>query len=76
VSVGIEHLIRPDGNIILADGRRAMCWRLRVMAARRRVPKPSVYRFYSHHAWHYCAPKAHFDPCNINYDDYIEVTWS
>jgi hypothetical protein len=71
VSVGYEHLIRPDGNIILADGRRAMCWRLRVMAARRRVPKPSIYRFYSGYAWHYCLREQFRAK-----DDYIEVTWS
>ncbi len=79
MSTGIAHLFRPDGNIRLADGRRYMCWRLRVMAARKRVPKPSVYRFWGYNAWHYGLPSQRPSPGTFDFDrapDYIEVIWS
>jgi hypothetical protein len=73
--LSLDHLIRPDGNILLSDGRRAMCWRLRVLAARARVPRPDVYRFYSHYAWHVCLHEQRPEPCRPDTAHYIEVTW-
>lgn len=47
-------------------------WRGRLLAARRRVPRPTLSRYQHHYTWHVCRGDQHFP-----FDDerWIEVSW-
>ena len=52
---------------------RIRSWRMRLLVARRRVPKPTFSRYIHPATWHVCQG----DQRDLSFDDecWIEVTW-
>ena len=57
-----------DGFVVRIDS-----WRMRLLAARRRVPRPTFSRYVHHDTWHVCRG----DQRDLTFDDvrWIEVAW-
>lgn len=72
-------LVRREcrGGVVWYDGPHVVridSWRCRLLAARRRVPKPTLSRYVRHDTWHVCRG----DQRDLRFDDdrWIEVVWS
>lgn len=68
--------VESPGGVVWYDGPHVVridSWRCRLLAARRRVPKPAVARYYQRWAWHVCLPEQR----SLLGDDasWIEVMW-
>ena len=65
------------GNAVWYDRHgfivRIRSWRMRLLAARNRVPKPTLSRYFRHYTWHVCQ----VDQRDLPFDDdrWIEVEW-
>lgn len=65
------------GNVVWYDRHgfvvRIDSWRMRLLAARNRVPRPTLSRYIRHTTWHVCQG----DQRDLPFDDerWIEVTW-
>lgn len=65
------------GNVVWYDRHgfivRIRSWRTRLLAARRRVPKPTFFRYIRHDTWHVCQEGQR----DLAFDDarWIDVAW-
>lgn len=64
------------GNAVWYDRHgfvvRIRSWRMRLLAARRRVPKPTFSRYICHDRWHVCHYTQYLP---ADSDQWIEVIW-